>query len=154
VNVFFSDEQDEPLDGTGLRRFAELVLAEEGLSPDTEMSIILVDSDQIAHYNRRFMDREGPTDVLAFPLEDLRPGALPTPVANDPPLALGDVFLCPGEIRRRAVAEGFHFDDYLYLLAVHGILHLLGYDHGTEADAQLMEDREDELLAKVGRSPS
>jgi probable rRNA maturation factor len=152
VNVFFSDEQDEPVDGAGLRRFAEMVLTEEGLPGGTEMSLILVGASQIAEYNRRFMGREGPTDVLAFPLEELQPGMIPAPVANDPPLVLGDVFLCPSEIRRRAVAEGFAEEDFLYLLVVHGILHLLGYDHGDEEQAREMEVREDALLAMVGRS--
>jgi probable rRNA maturation factor len=152
VNVFLGDEQDLPVDGAGLREFAQMILEEEGLPAGTEISLILVGSRQIAEYNRRFMERDGPTDVLAFPLEDLIPEALPAPIANEPPLALGDVFLCPAEIRRRARAEGHPFDDFMYLLVVHGILHLLGYDHGDDEEARRMEDREDELLARVGRS--
>lgn len=152
MNVFFSDEQEVPVDGAALRGFAETVLTAEGLPPGTELSIMLVGPDQIAEYNRRFMEREGPTDVLAFPLEDLRPGAIPTPVANEPPLTLGDVFLCPAEIRRRAEREGFDFEDFMFLLTAHGILHLLGYDHDDEAAAELMESREDQLLAMIGRS--
>jgi probable rRNA maturation factor len=152
VNVFFSDEQEVPVDGAALRGFAETILVAEGLPPGTEMSLILIGPDQIAEYNRRFMEREGPTDVLAFPLEDLAPGAIPTPVANEPPLTLGDVFLCPAEIRRRAEREGFVFEDFTFLLTVHGILHLLGYDHDDEAAAERMESREDQLLAMIGRS--
>jgi len=152
VNIFFSDEQDEPLDAAALRSFAELVLVQEGLPASTEMSMILTTPEQIAEYNKNFMDRRGPTDVLAFPLEDLSPGAIPTPIANDPPLTLGDVFLCPAEIRRRAEREGIPFDDFLFLLVVHGILHLLGYEHDDDTNAKLMEDREDELLAMIGRT--
>jgi probable rRNA maturation factor len=152
VNVFFSDEQEMPTDGAALRSFAQTILAAEGLPPGTEMSLILVGPDQIAEYNRRFMEREGPTDVLAFPLEDLVPGAIPTPVANEPPLTLGDVFLCPAEIHRRADREGFDSEDFLFLLTAHGILHLLGYDHDDEATAERMEAREDQLLAMIGRS--
>ncbi len=152
MSVFFGDEQDEPVDGAALRHFAEMILEAEGLPAGTEMSLILVGPAQIAEYNRHFMDREGPTDVLAFPLEDLTPGNIPTPVANEPPLVLGDVFLCPAEIRRRAKRERIPFDDFVFLLAVHGILHLLGYEHDDDHAAQVMEDREDELLALVGRS--
>jgi probable rRNA maturation factor len=152
VNVFFSDEQEVPVDGAALRGFAETILVAEGLPPGTEMSLILIGPDQIAEYNRRFMEREGPTDVLAFPLEDLVPGAIPAPVANEPPLTLGDVFLCPAEIRRRADREGFVFEDFTFLLTAHGILHLLGYDHDDEAAAERMESREDQLLAMIGRS--
>jgi probable rRNA maturation factor len=72
-------------------------------------------------------------------------------MANDPPLSLGDVFLCPAEIRRHAADEEVPFEDYLYLLAVHGILHLLGYDHGEDEGADAMEMREQELLAMIGR---
>jgi probable rRNA maturation factor len=100
------------------------------------------------------MGRQGPTDVLAFPIEDLRPGQIPVPVADDPPLVLGDVFLCPEEIRRRARAEGFAEDDFMFLLVVHGILHVLGYHHDDDAAAEHMERREDELLQLVGRSIS
>jgi len=151
VNVFVSDEQSEPLDAAGLRRFAEMVLGAEDLPPDTEMAVIFVTPEQIAEYNRRFMGRDGPTDVLAFPLEELRPGAVPTPVANEPPLVLGDVFLCPAEIGKRSARLGIPYDDFLYLLTVHGILHLLGYDHEDDDSAELMERREEQLLELVGR---
>jgi probable rRNA maturation factor len=151
MSVFLGDEQDEPVDAAGLRRFAALVLEAEGFAAGTEMAVILVSPAQIAEYNREFMGREGATDVLAFPLEDLEPGRVPPQVANYPPLSLGDVFLCPAEIRRHAAAEGASFEDYLYLLAVHGILHLLGYDHGEDGDADAMEKRERQLLAMIGR---
>jgi len=151
VSVFLGDEQDEPVDAAGLRHFTSLVLEAEGLPPGTEMAVILVSPSQMARYNREFMDREGPTDVLAFPLQDLEPGRAPAHTANQPPLSLGDVFLCPAEIRRHAATEGVPFEDYLYLLVVHGVLHLLGYDHGDDAEADLMERREEELLEMIGR---
>lgn len=151
MSVFLGDEQDEPVDAAGLRRFAALVLEAEKVPPDVEMAVILVAPEQIAEYNRAFMEREGPTDVLAFPLQDLEPGRAPRRTANEPPLSLGDVFLCPEEIRRHAAAEEVPFDDYLYLLVAHGILHLLGYDHGEDEGADLMEQREEELLALIGR---
>jgi probable rRNA maturation factor len=72
-------------------------------------------------------------------------------VANDPPVALGDVFLCPSEIRRHAADEGVDSESFLFLLLVHGILHLLGYGHDGDDSAELMEDRERELLALDGR---
>lgn len=151
MNVFLSDEQDEPLDGAALRAFAERILEAEGLPDATEMALMFVGPDQIAEYNRRFMGREGPTDVLAFPLEELVPGSMPVPVANEPPPALGDVFLCPSEVARRAEALGIPTDDFLYLLVAHGILHLLGYDHEDDEAAEEMERREEQLLALVGR---
>lgn len=152
MNVFFSDEQDRPVDAHSLRGFAEAVIGAEGFGPDTELSVIMVGRDQIAEYNKRFMGREGPTDVLAFPLEELKPGEVPLRLAGDPPIVLGDVFLCPAEIEQRAEAEGIAFDDFTHLLLVHGILHLMGYDHEDDGAADAMERREDELLGLIGRS--
>jgi probable rRNA maturation factor len=152
VNVFFGDEQDHPIDGPAMLDFAEQVLRAEGLPESTEMAVILVGRDQMADYNERFMNRKGATDVLAFPVEDLSPGDVPRLAPDDPPLNLGDVFLCPVEIDARAHTEGFVPESFQYLLLAHGILHLLGYDHADDAQAELMERREDELLALIGRT--
>lgn len=153
MNVFFSDEQDEPIDGAALRRFAVFVLGEEGLPPDTEVALVMVGPEQMAEYNRLFMNRKGPTDVLAFPVTELTPGNVPARMANDPPVALGDVFLCPEVIKDHADKEGRVFDDWMHLLVAHGILHLLGYDHDDDRAAEQMEQRERELLVGAGRTP-
>lgn len=154
MNVFFSDEQEHQVDREAMLEFAERVLREEGLPESTEVAVLLVGREQIADYNERFMDRNGPTDVLAFPTEDLTPGALPRLAPDDPPLNLGDVFLCPVEIHHRAMSERIDPEDFLFLLLAHGILHLLGYDHGDDVAAELMERREDELLQLIGRQPA
>lgn len=152
MNVFFSDEQTGTADAESLRRFAELVLELEGFPDTTEMAVLLVEDVQMAEYNQRFMGREGPTDVLAFPLEDLEPGRAPRPIGDEPPVTLGDVFLCPSEVERRARRERIPYDDFLHLLLAHGILHLMGYQHDDDADAERMESREDELMAAIGRA--
>jgi len=152
VNVYFSDEQEQDVDGGDLLHFAERVLDEEGLPPTTEMAVLLVGAEQIADYNERFMGRKGPTDVLAFPVEDLAPGHIPHLTPDEPPLNLGDVFLCPSEIHARAVSEKLDPGDFLFLLLAHGILHLLGYDHDSDEHALLMERREDELVHLIGRN--
>lgn len=151
MNVYLSDEQEGAVEAPALLEFAERVLRAEGLPESTEMAVLLVGPVQMEDYNERFMDRRGPTDVLAFPVEDLLPGKLPRLSPEEPPLNLGDVFLCPDEIRRRAVSEGLDPDNFLFLLTAHGILHLLGYDHADEQAAGVMERREDELLRLAGR---
>jgi probable rRNA maturation factor len=152
VNVYFGDEQDEPADGAALRQLACGVLEDEGLPSDTEMSLILVDPEQMAGYNEQFMDRSGPTDVLAFPLLDMEASHPPRRIANEPPIALGDVFLCPAFIAERARSANLSEEDYgLRRLAVHGILHLLGYGHDDDASAMIMERREDDLLDRSQR---
>lgn len=151
MNVFLSDEQDEPADLEALRSIVEGTLQAEGLPVGTEIAVMLVSPDQIAQYNGRFMGKSEPTDVLAFPLVDLEPGEVPAPRLNEPPLALGDVFLCPAEVRARAERESLDTEAFLFLLLVHGILHLLGYDHHDDESARRMETREDEILTSLGR---
>lgn len=152
MNVFVADEQDESLSSEPLRALAVNVLEAEGLPDGTEMSLVLVGVDDMSRYNERFMNRRGPTDVLAFPLEHLHPGKRPALEPNGPPLNLGDVFVCPRVVRSNAVAAGVPFPDELSLIVVHGILHLLGYDHFEDDEAATMEARETELLARVGRT--
>lgn len=133
-----------------LRRLAELVLAEEGYPTDTELTVLLVSEDEMAAYNERFLERSGPTDVLAFPVEELMPGVVPDQDSNGPPLIIGDVIVAPGYVGRQAEENDVEFEDEMALMVAHGILHLLGYDHIDDADAEMMERREVELLGLVG----
>lgn len=151
MNIFLADEQDEPLSIDTLTRLAELVLESENLDSETEMTLMLVTDDVIAGYNAQFMERQGPTDVLAFPLEHATPGNPPQRTLNGPPLNLGDVIISPSYVERQAVSNGTDPDDELHLMVVHGTLHLLGYDHPNDAQAEHMEQRERDLLSKVGR---
>ena len=152
MNVFLADEQDEPLPSDDLLKLAETVMAAEGLAASTEVTLLAVGDDQMAEYNERFMSRQGPTDVLAFPLEQLEPGQIPVPPVNGPPVNLGDVIIAPAYIERQAVEREVSYDDELALMVTHGILHLLGYDHNDEKEAEAMERREAQLLKMVGRS--
>lgn len=151
MNVFLTDEQDDPLEAEPLRRLAATVLQEEGLPDHADLTLMLVGLDQMTEYNERFMERSGPTDVLAFPLEHLSPGEYPDPSPGDPPLNLGDVVIAPTYVRRQAEQMGVSFEDELALMVVHGILHVLGYDHTKDEDAERMEARERALLKKAGR---
>ena len=149
MDIYLADEQDVLLSTEPLRRLAQLVLEEEGLPIETEVAILFVTNDQIADYNRRFMDSEGPTDVLAFPLERLQPGVVPSH-ERGAPLGLGDVIISPSYVHAQANDRHTTPEMELQLMVAHGLLHLLGYDHGTQAEAECMESRERELLAKVG----
>lgn len=151
MNITFGDEQDDPLPAGDLVRLAEIVLTEEGLPPDTSVSLTLVEEHAIAELNQAHMGKTGPTDVLSFPIEDAAPGAPPLPDVAGPPLELGDVFIAPAVVRSNARRTGVSFDDELALMVVHGLLHLLGWDHVEDDDAVAMEKREGELLSLVGR---
>jgi probable rRNA maturation factor len=151
MSVFLANEQAMAVDSAELRSLAELVLGEEGYPPSTELTILLVDDEEMASYNRRFLDRDGPTDVLAFPVEQLIPGLVPDSDEHGPPLMAGDVVVAPAYVARQAERLDVSFDDEMALMVTHGVLHLLGYDHETDEEAEHMERRERELLSKTGR---
>lgn len=151
MNVFLADEQDDPIDAEPLRRLAETVLQEERFPDDTEVTLLFVGEDQIVTYNERFMQRSGVTDVLAFPIAHLKPGVVPERKPGGPPLNIGDVVIAPSIVRAQAEAAGVAIDDELRLMVVHGLLHLLGYDHQDDHEADAMEERERQLLAGAGR---
>lgn len=149
--IFLADEQTEEVGLSDLHSLAQLVLREEGYSNQVEVTLIFVSESEMAAYNERFLDRSGPTDVLAFPVEELMPGVVPDTDPQGPPLMLGDVIIAPGYVRQQAESNGVEFDDEMALMVMHGILHLLGYDHVDDEEAERMESRERELLAMVGK---
>lgn len=149
TEVLFSDEQaDHPVDGERLCALARHVLADEGVPTHSEVAVAAVDEASIAELHQRFLARSGPTDVLAFPVED-DPFAVPVD-PDGAPLLLGDVVLCPAVAWRNAPAHAGTYESELDLLTVHGLLHLLGWDHVVDADAERMEARERALLAGFG----
>lgn len=152
MSVFVADEQSTDLELEHLRALAIRVLAEESFPESTELTLLFVEDSEMASYNQRFLDRDGPTDVLAFPVEELTPGVVPEVEVNGPPLVIGDVIIAPAYVRRQAEELEVDFGDEMALMVTHGILHLLGYDHQGDDDAELMEARETELLQLVGRT--
>jgi probable rRNA maturation factor len=150
--IFLADEQTDEVGLSDLHSLAQLVLREEGYSDDVEVTLIFVSESEMAAYNARFLDRSGPTDVLAFPVEELMPGVVPDTDPHGPPLMLGDVIIAPGYVRQQAESNGVGFEDEMALMVTHGILHLLGYDHVEDEEAERMEGRERELLAMTGRT--
>ena len=150
MGVFLADEQKTGVDIAGLRGLAESVLRAEGYPPTAEVTILLVDEPEMKAYNERFLERSGPTDVLAFPVEETRPGEVPDNSPDGPPLILGDVIIAPAYVARQAEELGVGFADEMGLMAVHGVLHLMGYDHQDDAEAQVMEAKEARILDEAG----
>jgi probable rRNA maturation factor len=162
--VFGADEQHEiEVDVARWVRLARLVLRDERVNErygtDVEMSLMFVDEQTIAELNERFLGSEGPTDVLAFPMdEELPPGGRqpdqggrgPGAPADpgDPPSLLGDVVVCPAIAGRQAAQRGVPADEEVALLVVHGVLHLLDYDHAEPEETAIMRRREQELLSR------
>lgn len=167
IEVFAADEQgDVAVDTMRWVQLARDVLEAEGVRGDAELSLLFVDESVIADLNRRFLGKSGPTDVLSFPIDDdavergrspdsggSGPGSLP-PDADDLPTLLGDVVICPKVAQQNAPHHAGTYDDEMALLVVHGILHLLGMDHVDDDEAEQMEARERELLARFHRKDS
>jgi probable rRNA maturation factor len=160
VSVFAADEQSaQPVDTLRWIRLAEAVLAHEGVRGEIEVSILFVDEVAIGDLNSRFLGKDGPTDVLAFPIDEepadsgrspdsggTGPGFTVEP--EDAPTLLGDVVICPAVAFRNAPEHAGTYEDEIALLVVHGLLHLLGLAHDEPAEAEAMEARERELLAR------
>ncbi len=149
--VELSDEQDDPLESSQLLSLADMVLREERVDFGAMLSITFVGPEEMSDLNHRYLGKEGPTDVLSLPIEDLEPGKYRSRSKEGPPLLVGDVVICPTVVRAQADVAAVPFDDEMALMVVHGVLHLLGYDHEEETDAEQMEQRERELLALAGQ---
>lgn len=156
IAVVASDELD-PNDaehGVDLPRWqalAHVALRDEGVTTG-ELNLVFIDDSAMADLNRDHMGGDGPTDVLAFPLDAPvaesagGPGAVATETSGPGPVLLGDVVICPGVARRYAAERSVDFDDELALLVVHGVLHVLGHDHMEPDEEHRMRQREQALL--------
>jgi len=140
--VFVADEQTRPVDADRLRRLADFVLADLRVPGAMELSVLCVDRGAIAALNAHHMGVEGPTDVLAFPID------MPGETEAGQPALLGDVVLCPDVAAEQAPAHGATPATELELLLVHGILHLLGHDHAEEEERRVMFALTDRLLGE------
>src|SRR5262250_2258080 len=154
MSIEIANESGFAVDEPALAALARYVLDEMRMHPLAELSVLLVDAPTIADLHQRWMGEEGPTDVLAFPMDELR---LPQPGgghgdhgSHDADVAdvlLGGVVICP-QIAAAQAAEADHdVQDEIDLLCTHGILHLLGYDHAEPEDHATMFGLQDRLIA-------
>jgi len=123
-----------------LKRAGRRVMKAEGVRKDALLSISLLSSREMSDINHRYLDREGPTDVLAFPMQEESAGAF----------LLGDVIICPDYVAVRKEEYGVAEGKELEFVAVHGILHLLGYEDDDEEGALVMDRRQREILGSAG----
>ena len=143
------DEQDLVVDTDRLRDVARRAAAGEGATG--EISITLVDARRIAELNARYLDGDGPTDVLSFPVDGL---VTSPPAEGEPPVLIGDIVLCPEIAIAQAPPGPGGAGSELDLLVTHGVLHLLGYDHDSEAAAAAMRSREEAVCGRSGARAS
>lgn len=137
MSIEVIDESGHDIDGEEFAALGAYVLREMHVHPLAELNIKFVDTETMTDYHVRFMDLPGPTDVMSFPMDELRPG-----VEGEEPEegVLGDIALCPDVAATQAQEAGHTLVEELLLLTTHGILHLLGYDHAEpEEEAEMFE---------------
>lgn len=136
-----SHREPEILNLEAFTELAAFALEREGAPDVVEVSIAIVDSEEIAQLNQSYRGKDGPTDVLSFPCDE------PTmAVGPDESITLGDIVIAPEVAEAQALELGHTVEHELNLLLVHGVLHLMGYDHIKDADAQVMQARETSIL--------
>ena len=142
LQVDITSASSEPApDEDDIRSWIAAALEADGRSADCEVSLRLVDQDEMAQLNRDYRGRQGPTNVLSFP-SDL-PGSLPLNL-------LGDIVICAPLVRREAAEQGKSPTAHWAHLTIHGTLHLLGYDHVDDAEAEAMEYLESRVMQALG----
>ena len=148
MSIDIANEAGIEVDEVGLAAVARFTLDHMRIHSLAELSILLVDEQAMTDLHERWMGEPGPTDVLSFPMDELRPPHMDgsrTETGPDPSL-LGDVVLCPSVAAAQAEKAGHSTQDELELLCVHGILHLLGYDHAEPEEHAAMFGLQGQLL--------
>lgn len=155
MSIEVNNESGVAVDEAALVEASRFALDAMGIDPLAELSILLLDEDAMAALHVQWMDLEGPTDVMSFPQDALDDA----PGVGGPhgPALLGDVVLCPAVARNQAAGAGHSLDSELSLLCVHGILHLLGYDHAEPDEEKEMFELQAAILrdfvSATGRAP-
>ena len=144
MTVEINNESGVEVDEQRLVALALFALDSLRIHPQAELSILLVDTDTMAAYHEKYMDEPGPTDVLSFPMDELRPPK----DGEEPPLGmLGDIVLCPEVTAAQASDSNRTPDEEADYLLIHGLLHLLGYDHAEPEEKKVMFGINDRIIA-------
>jgi probable rRNA maturation factor len=146
-----NNESGVNVDTERLVQLATFALDALRIHPQAELSILLVDADTMSAYHEKFMGEPGPTDVLSFPMDELR---APDEDEEPPVGLLGDIVLCPEVTSAQASENGRTAEAEADYLLVHGLLHLLGHDHAEPAEKKVMFDLNDKLIAAWNASRS
>ncbi|WGW13850.1 rRNA maturation RNase YbeY [Saxibacter everestensis] len=143
MSIEVNNESGRPCEEREVSELARYVLDQMHVHPQVELSIIMVGSAEMEKLHIDWMDEPGPTDVLSFPMDELRPG---TEDSITPAGLLGDIVLCPEVAEKQAMAAGHSAMEEILLLTTHGILHLLGYDHAEPDEEREMFALQRQLL--------
>lgn len=147
MNIDFRNESGVVIDEDALSSLSSFVIGDLRVHRDAELSVLITNEDRMSELHLEWMDLTGPTDVLSFPMDEVRPGSWSGDIQDDPPI-LGDLVLCPTIAAEQARTAGHSTDTELELLTAHGILHLLGYDHAEPAEEVAMFALQTDLLGR------
>ncbi|MGL5406359.1 MAG: rRNA maturation RNase YbeY [Propionibacteriaceae bacterium] len=143
--IDINNESGIAADEQGLVQLARFAIDHMRVHPQADLSILLVDEQTMENYHVRFMDLPGPTDVMSFPMDELRPPRK----GEEPPIGmLGDIVLCPAVTERQASEHGRTAEAEAEYLLIHGLLHLLGYDHAEPEEKAEMFGINDTIIAR------
>lgn len=145
MSIELSNESAIDVDTARVQNLAGFVRDELKLHPMVDVGIIFVDEAPMEELHIKWMDEPGPTDVLSFPMDELRPGSEEVP---SPEGVLGDIVVCPQVAARQAQVAGHDPINEILLLVTHGMLHLVGFDHATPSEEQEMFSLQRSLLEK------
>lgn len=145
MSIEVNNESSVPADERALQRLMMFALERLYVHPDAELAILLVDEAAMEQLHLQWMDEPGPTDVLSFPMDELRPG---TEDFQTPAGLLGDIVLCPQVAAAQAETAGHALHDELLMLTTHGLLHLLGYDHAEPDEEKKMFALQGDILTR------
>lgn len=143
MTIEINNESGVRVDEVRVLKLASFALDHLRIHPQAELAIQFVDEEPMTTLHIQWMDEPGPTDVLSFPMDELRPG---TDLELSAPGLLGDIVICPQVAETQAVAAGHDTINEILLLTTHGILHLLGYDHAEPDDEKIMFGLQREIL--------
>lgn len=142
MSTEISNESGFPIDEVEFADLARYVLDQMHVHPQAELAILFVEPEPMAELHVRWMDEPGPTDVMSFPMDELRPGSSQSPTEG----ILGDIVVCPEVAAKQAGEAGHSAHEEMLLLVTHGILHLLGFDHAEEDERTEMFELQRTLL--------
>ena len=149
MSIEVANESGVDVDEAALSRLATFVLGKMGVSPLAELSVLLVDTPAMEALHVKWMNEPGPTDVLAFPMDEIDISRGPQDDDQEAgPALLGDVVLCPEVAAKQAIEAKHSTENELHMLATHGVLHLLGYDHAEPAEEREMFGLQKRLLVE------
>ncbi len=144
MTIEITNKSGELVPTESVRDLLQNSLVELKLNPECEVNLVFVDIEEMTELHIKWMDEGGPTDVLSFPMD--------MPATENEAVTLGDIVIAPVVAAQQAVSAGHSIDHEIFILAAHGLLHILGYDHATADEEKVMFALQEDLVEKYQES--